>query len=274
MMRIRIIQNCYTSDQKEGCSFEPYLNETPQSADEKYLFFESEVIRKLVVDRWHEESDFFGVLGYRWQEKLVEATAPMRSLPIRNLSRDVLTPQAVLEFVSNHSEADFLSLGQFIPHPVFRFAETFHAGILEATKKLLEANRIRFDPRMMISQPIYFNSFVARSEAIGSFVREILDPVIRAATEDSELRRLCLQNSGYFRSFRPELARLYGISYYPLHPFIGERLINLYTMESGARVVSFDRSARTSRWTRMASAFERSRRSIAWHWLSKEGWRM
>ena len=273
-MKIRIIQNCYSTDQQEGCFFEPYWNEIPKTADERYLFFESEVIRKLVIDRWHADSDYFAVLGYRWQEKLWEASDRSRSLPIQNLSRDRLTPQGLLEFVDRHPEADFLSLGRFIAHPVFRLAETFHTGLMETTEKLLKAVHIRFDLRRLISQPIYFNSFVAKSHAMESFVSEILHPVILAATEDPDLRKLCLRNSGYFRKFRPELAKLFGISYYPLHPFIGERLINLYTMEAGARVVSFDRSGGISRWGRVTASIDLKRRAFGWNWLSRGGWRI
>jgi len=272
--KIRIVQNCFHENQIPGCQFEPYLNRLPILADESHLFFESDVISKLVRGHWHAECDFFGVLGYRWNEKLNEAKSKERSLPIRNLSKDLLSKEHVERFVERNSDADFLSLGRFIPHSVFLLGDKLHPGLLHTTGRLLEAIGVRFNLKRIIRQPIYFNSFIARSASIESYVNEILHPVIQAAINDPNLRALCFQDAGYFRKFRPELERLYGISYYPLHPFIGERLVNIYTMLAGSKIVSFDQNSSQCGVSSMTSSIEFCMRSTCWNWFTLRAWRL
>lgn len=271
-MKPRIIQNCFRAEQLAECAFEPYLNAMPLVPDERYLFFESGVISTLVLNDWHAACDQFGVLGYRWVAKLDEAKA--WALPLRNLSRATLTPDSLIRFVTENASADFCSLGRFIPHPVFRVAEHCHPGIMEATSRLLDSIGVRFDLHNTIGQPIYFNAFIGKRAAIDAYVNDLLAPVIRAATEDTELRRLCLRDAGYFRPFPDALAALYGIRHYPLHPFIGERLINVHTMLSGSRVVSFDGDEAEGPVARTVASLVRRGHAMRWRfgaWRRRRG---
>lgn len=251
-MTLRIIQNCFRVEQLAECTFEPYLNAVPLVPDERYLFFESSVISTLVLNDWHAECDHFGVLGYRWRAKLDEAKS--WALPLRNLSRGTLTPDSLIRFVIENPDADFLSLGRFMPHPVFRVAEKCHPGFLEATDRLLDSIGVQFDLRRTVENPIYFNSFIGTRPAVDAYVKDLLAPAIRAATNDPKVRRLCLRDAGYFRPFPDALGSLYGITHYPLHPFIGERLINVHTLLSGSRVVSFDGNGADGPISRTAAA--------------------
>jgi len=254
-MTLRIVQNCFRVEQLAECTFEPYLNAVPLEPDERYLFFESSVISTLVLNDWHAECDHFGVLGYRWRAKLHEAKS--WTLPLRNLSRGTLTPDSLIRFVIDNPDADFLSLGRFMPHPVFRVAENCHRGFMEATGRLLDSLGVRFDLRHTVANPIYFNAFIGTRSAIDAYVKDLLAPAIHAATHDPELRRLCLRDAGYFRPFPGTLGRLYGINHYPLHPFIGERLINVHTVLSGSRVVSFDGGGPDGLVSRTATSLRR-----------------
>jgi len=269
-MQIRIIQNCFRPEQLADCTFEPYLNAVPSTPDERYLFFESQVIRDLVLKGWHAECDWFGVFGHRWQAKLDDARSWV--WPIRNLSRGPVTMDDLQRLASAHPDADILSIGRFLPHAVFSVGEAYHPGLVEAADRLLERIGVRFDLEQTIPQPIYFNFFVARRHAIEAFVRDLLAPAIDAATQDPVLRRLCFRNARYIRPWPADLRELYGIDHYPLHPFIGERLINVQAMLSGLKVVAFDRSdepglgsrAAASAKAKALSALGRVRR---WRWL-------
>ena len=245
-MKLRIIQNCFRAEQLASCTFEPYLNAAPNLPDERYLFFESDVIARLVRDNFHTDFDYFGVLGHRWQDKLREARS--WPLPLRNLGQSELSSNALNEFVKTHPHADFISLGRFIPHRVFRLAEQIHPGWMKATTRLLEQIGIRFNLHRTVPQPIYYNYFVGKRDKIAAYVKELLAPAIEAVTHDNQLRELCLCDAGYFRDFPIELSQLFGIHYYPLHCFIGERLINIYILLSGSRVASFD-ACNGGRWS-------------------------
>lgn len=239
-MRIRIIQNCFRPEQLAGCTFEPHLNALPSTPDERYLFLESQVIRELVRKNYHAECDWFGVLGHRWQAKLEEARS--WGLPIRNLSRGTVTLESLHRFATANADADFLSLARFVPHAVVPAGDERHPGLMEATGRLLDQIGVPFDLRRSIPRPIYFNSFIAKPRAMEAFVREMLSPAIEAATRDRDLRRLLFRDSTYFRPVPDGLRELFGIEHYPLHPFVGERLINIHTVLSGSRVASFDAS--------------------------------
>lgn len=269
-MRIRVIQNCFLTEQLPYCDFEPYLNEVPESADERYLFLESDVLCRLVRDRWHADADYFGVVGPRWREKLEEAK--QWGLPLKNQSLGKLTPDTLRSWVHENPQADFFSFGSFIQHPVYRNFGRCHRGLVEATSSLLSRLGISFDLRKTFPSPIYFYYFVCRSKILESYVRDLLSPLIELATHDRELRALCFKDSGYFRAIPESLRDRFAISYYPLHPFIGERLINVYVMLSGARVVSFDGLEQLAPNERRARALQRKLRTMNYQWIPKLRW--
>ncbi len=232
--RLRVIQNCFLPNQQANCSFESYLNHHTPTSGERYLFFETDVMARLVSEGWHRYSDYFGVLSHRFQRKLMETqTWP---LPLKNLNRETITCEAVESFLETKPEADLVYLARHIPHAVFQLGESIHPGLMAATKRMLECIGINFDLSLRARCPIYFNSFVARSKFLERYVMDLLEPAMLAATEDSTLRTMLFTDSGYFKSFPAELAAFYGINHYPLHAFIGERLINVYVMLSAARV--------------------------------------
>lgn len=239
-MRIRIFQNCYRLEQLADCTFEPHLNALPSTPDEYYLFLESQVIRDLVQKNCHAGCDWFGVVSARWQAKLEEARS--WGLPIRNQSLGAVTREGLWRLAAANADADFLSLARFIPHAVFPAGEERHPGLMEATGRLLEQIGVRFDLRRCVPHPIYFNFFIAKPSAIEAYVHDMLAPAIEVATQDKLLRPLLFRNATYFRPITDDLRNLYGLSDYTLHPFVGERLINIHTLLTGSRVASFEMS--------------------------------
>jgi hypothetical protein len=107
---------------------------------------------------------------------------------------------------------------------------------------------------------------------IESYVRDLLSPLIELATHDRELRAYCFKDSGYFRTFPESLRDRFALSYYPLHPFIGERLINVYVMLSGARVASFDGLEQLTPKVRRVCALKRKLRTMHYQWIPKLRW--
>lgn len=71
-------------------------------------------------------------------------------------------------------------------------------------------------------------------------------------------------DSGYFKSFPAELAGFYGINHYPLHAFVGERLINVYVMLSAAHVQPILRRNPDSLRSKATEALEIQTRLLQW----------
>lgn len=266
-MKARILQNCFLPEQLEACTLEPHLNPLPATPDEDYLFLESNVIRTRVQQGWHVGFPYFGVLGHRWQAKLDESRS--WGLPIRNLAHPPRSAQSLHHLVGTRPTADIISLGRFIPHAVFLAGDRCHPGLLHLTTQLLDSVNIRFDARRTFPRPIYFNYFLATPGVMEAYVRDLLDPVIQAATRDPALRRLCLTDSGYFRPFPTELASLYRIQHYPMHPFVGERLINIYVELSGLRVRSFDEFRTEATFPTVVSGITTRFHALRWRWRSR-----
>ncbi|MEB3265390.1 MAG: hypothetical protein VKN13_02120 [Cyanobacteriota bacterium] len=248
---IRIIQNCYLPEQLQDCTFESHFNPIPSPLDERYLFCESNVIRQLVLEGSHHGYDYFGVLGHAWIAKLRESRE--WGIPIKNVSQAQLTAAGLIAYVQSCEGVDFVSFGRFISHRVFQIAEQTHPGWRAATSRILGSLGIRYDLDRVITSPIYFNFFVGRSPCLEAYVRELLSPAIEAAVHDPEIRKLCLADAGYFRHWSHDLSHHFRINHYPLHPFIGERLINIYIDLAGSSVSSYDQEwGPLSRWAAKA----------------------
>jgi hypothetical protein len=261
---VRIIQNCFLAEQLDHCSFEPYLNTIPDPPDERYLFCESNVIRQLVLDQWHQGYDYFGVLGHAWIAKLHACRT--WDIPIKNISTADLSAESLISFVHKNPEADFISFGRFVSHRVFQAAEKIHPGWIAATSRILDYLGIQYNLERLIKKPIYFNFFVGRAACMEAYVRELLNPAVEASIHDQTIRQLCFKDAGYFRTWPKDLYENYQIPHYPLHPFIGERLINIYTDLAGSSVATYD--AESSPINKMRSIVRMTTHQI--HWLARE----
>ena len=81
---------------------------------------------------------------------------------------------------------------------------------------------------------IYFNYFVAKPKIYEDYVKNLLEPAMHLMEHDPEIKKLVNVNSHYKKPVTPELKAQTGYDYYPLHPFICERLINLYIAKNQA----------------------------------------
>lgn len=237
-MKLRVIQNCFRPEQLAACDWEPYSNPLPTASDERYLFFESQVLNTLVASGAHRECDYFGVVSHRWAEKLRESRS--WPWPLRNVSLAEPTSAALAQFVAQHAEADIVSLGRFAPHAVFRWGDAMHPGLLAATEQVLARAGVRAPLAFRSPQPIYFNYFLAKPHVLDEFVSQLLRPVIESVAADVELQQLLRQSSHYYRRWSDDLRQVYGLTHYPLHAFLAERLINVYVALANPRVVCFD----------------------------------
>jgi len=85
---------------------------------------------------------------------------------------------------------------------------------------------------------VYFNYFVAKPYVLDKFVYELLAPFINACINDDYLFDLVfMRNSNYPKKFT---LTQFEIDFYPLAPFLAERLITLFLhKEKKLKFISF-----------------------------------
>jgi hypothetical protein len=240
-----IYQTYYSEETKKNLKegFTPYDN-----TDKLTMFFESGIIRELVSSGAHKNSDYFGVVSHDFRA----INKPFRGgLPTKeNIARQVAVLGADVVMFNHVQSIDSLC-----------YAENWHNGIVAATCAALESigykgkhlahwqkiqhlapARIVAHARVMPFAHVgYENHIIARSGLYEQYCNELLFPVMRAAETDSQVKELFLRNSNYVRNRQNAnlLQRQIGINYYPLHPFICERLWGLWLNDKTLKVLKW-----------------------------------
>lgn len=203
-----LIQIYYDDDQLSAL----YPFATPCKNEALDIFFENSVIAHLVPER---TADKISICSWRLREKM----AWQLKLP-RELTQSVLDADDydVLSF-TNNSHA----------HKMLAAAEGWHPGFTETLKMVLES--INQPLPFLIRHPIYQNHFSARADIYKEYVATWLQPAINAMKNDATINARIMIDSKYIDHKRrtPEfLQDKIGIPYYPLAPFILERLFSVY----------------------------------------------
>lgn len=193
------------------------------------IFLESEVMCKLIEDGKHKDCKWFGVVSHKLRKKV--HGAKFWGPSIANRSKRQFSPSEFEKFV-RVADADIGSFCTHPPHYVFSWAERYHKGICAATSMLIKKlkYKIWYDQKSL--QVIYFNYFVARPHIYEDFVKTLLRPAIELMKHDPDVRTLVNVNSRYRFPIPKALTEQTGYTYWPMHPFISERLINLYLIKN------------------------------------------
>jgi hypothetical protein len=206
----RLYQIYYREDQvKELYPFAiPYKNEGLT------IFFENTPIKDVVLASTDEK---IGVCSWKLREKMRwNIRRP------RQLTQEVLeTDYDVLCFTGNGPN-----------HKMLACAENWHPGFNAIMKVLMD-----FIGQPMpgeVKTPIYQNSFMARLEIYQDYVKNWLVPIMDLTLNDPMVYKLMTQDSHYSQLAKRdalsagELMEKIGFSFYPMAPFILERLFSVY----------------------------------------------
>lgn len=200
-------------------SYIPYLN------DNCTFYFESEVMINLINDGKHLNSEYFGVVSYKLREKI--GTLMRRqwaSLPnIANHSFNKFEPE-FFESQLKRSQPDVMSFQRHIPHDPVSVATGFHPGFNKYFSDIM--HKIGYDYKPEVFKNVFYcNFFVAKSEIYEKYVKEMLIPAKKVMDEMPEL----MANSNYQHGKLPEdLAKKWGITHYPYHAFLCERMFSYF----------------------------------------------
>lgn len=206
-MAAELIQIYYTNEQKEKLFdfAKPYFNSGLT------IFFENDPIKKLVLAT---EADKIAVCSWKLRDKLRWYIGRPRALTPELLDSDY----DVLSFTRNTKY-----------HKMLAAAEVWHPGFLKIFDKMLGA--IGVSRPGEIKTPIYQNHFSARTQIYKDYIQSYLSPVMDAMVSDKELNEMVMRDSHYSdltHQTAEHLQEKIGINYYPLVPFLLERLFSVY----------------------------------------------
>lgn len=209
-MASSLIQIVYNEEQKAAC----YPFSTIYFNDALTIFFENAIISSLVTATQAEK---IGVCSWKLREKF-----RMNVCRPRELTEEIINSDYdVLSFTCNTKY-----------HKMLTAANHWHKGFRAAIEKVCESIGQRCPGE--VKNPIYQNAFTARTEIYQDYVKNWLNPAMEAMINDPELKEMVTVDSGYTNLAKKDAAdqerlmRLIGMPFYPLCPFVLERLFSIY----------------------------------------------
>jgi hypothetical protein len=207
-------QIVYKEEQKSAC----YPFARIHFNDTLTPFFENSVIAELVLS---SKADKIGVCSWKLREKLRWNVRKTRTIDEDLLHSDF----QVLSFTNNSPQHQFLNA-----------ADKWHPGFKDLMAKILRVigKKMPFE----VKQPIYQNHFVADSGIYKMYVKEYLKPAMEAMKNDPE----CWKDSKYTQLNKVDAATAeylkskIGVDYYPMHPFILERMFSVFCHNENIKV--------------------------------------
>ena len=117
-------------------------------------------------------------------------------------------------------------------------SQWFHPGLMELMNYALlsvgetQENVTRMGDPSSIFKAFYGTYFVCRPVLMRQYISWLTRVVIFINT-DAKAQKMLWANSHYFG---PSSEKIYGLQYYPLHPFVGERLSIFFSNTRGAKI--------------------------------------
>ena len=214
---LKVYQIYFKDEQLTDMDYTPYRN------DDCTVFFENSVIRKLIEEKAHEDSDYFGVVSYQLKRKMgVTKTAWRGKAQIHNVSGVQFSTS---DFQSKLMTAlpDVMSFGRHMGHDPVTMADAFHPKFSMFFKEIMRRIGYSWEP-VHINDIVYCNHFVAKSGIYEGYVKNMLSPAMDVMEQMPEL----YQNSFYPCSLPDNLKVKFGVDYYPYHTFLAERFFSFY----------------------------------------------
>lgn len=177
------------------------------------VFFENSVIRELVMK---SRADKISVCSHALREKLRWYIGKPRELTLEVLQSDY----DVLSFTKNTRH-----------HQMLAAADKWHPGFTKCFRFILEKIGVPMPHEVKV--PIYQNHFSATRQIYQTYVAEYLIPTMWLMEFDDDVRPLAMSDSNYSALNKQgaspeELQQKIGMPYYPLAPFVLERLFSIF----------------------------------------------
>ena len=207
MAKARLVQIIYNEAQKKECF--PFADVFVN--DRLTIHFENAIIRDIVSTSNDER---IAVCSWKLKQKLRWYIGRPREITQELLESDY----EVLSFTKNTKY-----------HKMLGAAEAWHPGFLATFDKILA--KIGVVRPVEVKIPIYQNHFAAKREIYQYYVQNYLSPAMDCIQNDPEINAMAMRDSKYSdltHQSAEHLKKKLGISYYPLVPFLLERLFSVY----------------------------------------------
>jgi hypothetical protein len=218
MAEARLIQVYYAEEQKAHCF--PFAD---LCFNERLtIFFENEPISRLVLA---SEDEKLAVCSWKLRQKLRWYIGKPRELTQEVLNSDY----EVLSMTKNSHH-----------HQMLASADRHHKGFKVAFQKICDHIGLKVPGEVKI--PIYQNAFSARIDIYKLYVSNYLKPAMDFIQNDASMYELATIDSNYSQLNRQSAAKSdylmsqIGFPYYPLCPFILERLFSVFAQNHKIKV--------------------------------------
>lgn len=190
--------------------FTPYYNNSPT------MFLENTVISEQVKKC---NASFFGVVSHRLRYK------------INNFPYDKQEQKITGEYLEKILPSCNILILQRVAGNMMQQLEEWHSGARETLQMILDKIGYAFNTGTKVKHNIYSNHFIARFGIYEEYVRLLLDPAMEVMKSDKNIKTRCMVDSKYTTLKGPlpdNLRRSWGINYWPMHPFLCERMFSIY----------------------------------------------
>lgn len=195
----------------------PYKNE------DCTVFFENEVIAKLITSGAHLNGDYFGVVSHKLREKIYISKTTWRGISeICNTSNQQFTPELFESELIKH-RPDVMSFSRHMQHDPISFADRFHPEFTYWFKYIMPRIGYNWQPEVF-KDVFYCNFFVAKSEIYEDYVKKMLIPAMEVMKTMPGL----MNDSRYPHSLPGALQEKFGVPHYTYHTFLLERMFSYY----------------------------------------------
>lgn len=189
------------------------------------IFFENDVIRQIVP---HGTSDKIAICSWKLKDKLKWNLAPPRRK--EEITEEKLNSDYdVMPFTRNSKH-----------HEMINAASLWHPGFREAMTAIVKGIGKNMPREVKI--PIYQNAFSAKREIYQDYVNDYLNPAMELIKNDADVYKMATVDSYYTKLMREDCASAeylqgkIGFPYYPLVPFLLERLFSIYVHNKNIKV--------------------------------------
>lgn len=175
------------------------------------VFFENYWIKELVLAT---DADKIAVCSWKLRQKLKTYIGTPRPITQELLNSDY----EVLTFTRNTKH-----------HKMIAAANVWHAGFSATFDRMLQI--IGKSRPHEVKIPIYQNHHSTRTDIYQDYVKTYLSPAMEAITDDKELNAMAMVDSKYAdltNQSGEKLKEKIGIGYWPIAPFLLERLFSVY----------------------------------------------
>lgn len=209
-MAAELIQIYYSEEQKK----EIYPFAIPYYNKGLTIFFENQVIADLVLS---STASKIGVCSWKLRQKQRWNVGKCREITEELINSDY----EVLSFTKNSKS-----------HEMLNAAEIWHPGFKSSLAKILD--KIGIPMPLEVKCPINQNHFMALDEIYTDYVTHYLMPAMYVMKNDDECHALAMADSHYTALAKQDAAsperlmEMIGVKYYPMAPFLLERLFSIY----------------------------------------------